>query len=228
MIQEAEGTCLTDVYRRLLADGGWQDWWPGDTPFEVAVGAVLTQNTSWAGVEKAISRLKAAGMLSAQAILEAGPQQLGELIRPSGYFNVKTRRLKELARFLIDAGAPQVTGLPRDDRDRLRRSLLSVNGIGRETADSIMLYALGVPIFVVDAYTRRIFGRMGLIDPKDDYDDVQAFFEAHLERDINIFGDFHAQIVRCAKEYCQTRPMCLKCPLAGTCAYGSANADRGD
>lgn len=228
MIQEAEGTCLTDVYRRLLADGGWQDWWPGDTPFEVAVGAVLTQNTSWAGVEKAISRLKAAGMLSAQAILEAGPQQLGELIRPSGYFNVKTRRLKELARFLIDAGAPQVTGLPRDDRDRLRRSLLSVNGIGRETADSIMLYALGVPIFVVDAYTRRIFGRMGLIDPKDDYDDVQAFFEAHLERDINIFGDFHAQIVRCAKEYCQTRPMCLKCPLTGTCAYGSANADRGD
>jgi len=216
---------LVDIYRRLLADGGSQGWWPGDTPFEIAVGAVLTQNTSWTGVEKAITRLKAAGLLSATAILEADPQILGELIRPSGYFNVKTRRLKELARFLVEAGAPEVTGLP-GDRIRLRRALLSVKGVGRETADSIMLYALGVPIFVIDAYTRRILGRIGLIDPKADYDDIQAFFEARLANDVNLFADFHAQIVRCAKEYCQTRPMCLKCPLAGMCVCGSTNANR--
>ncbi len=212
-----------EIYRILLSDGGWQDWWPGDTPFEIAVGAVLTQNTSWKGVEKAIARLKAADMLSAAAIRDADSKALGEMIRPSGYFNVKTTRLKALAGFLIEAGCPDVTGLDCRDRDRLRRSLLSVRGVGRETADSIMLYALGVPIFVIDAYTRRIFGRIGMLDPAADYDEIRLFFESRLEPDAAVYGDFHAQIVRCAKEYCQSRPICLKCPLAGRCSHGVPN-----
>lgn len=215
---------LTEIYQRLLTDGGLQGWWPGDTPFEIAVGAVLTQNTSWTGVQKAIARLKDAGMLSASAILAADRSGLGEAIRPSGYFNIKSTRLKALAEFLISADAPEVTGLDYADRDELRRNLLTVKGVGRETADSIMLYALGVPIFVVDAYTRRIFGRLGLIDPDADYDVIRAFFESRMAPDPSLFGDFHAQIVRCAKEFCRTRPMCLKCPLRELCPQGRKDA----
>jgi len=208
---------LKDIYTRLLADGGDQHWWPGETPFEVAVGAVLTQNTSWKGVEKAIANLKSAQILSAQGISAAEPAALGELIRPSGYFNVKAVRLKALAEFLLAAAAPGVSEIDRSDAAELRKRLLSVKGIGRETADSIMLYAAGVPIFVIDAYTRRIFGRLGLIDPAADYDSIRAFFEGSLDADLNLFKDFHAQIVRCAKEYCRTRPMCLQCPLQDLC-----------
>ncbi|MBP7381402.1 endonuclease III domain-containing protein [Myxococcota bacterium] len=223
MTSDETGAVIKDIYRRLLADGGWQDWWPGDSPFEIAVGAILTQNTNWKGVEKSIANLKAADKLSAAAILGCDNAVLGELIRPSGYFNVKTARLKSLSAFLTREGAPGVTGLACEDRTTLRQALLSVNGVGRETADSIMLYALGVPIFVVDAYTRRILGRIGLIDPGADYDDIQRLLEAHIDPDSSIYGDYHAQIVRCGKEFCQKRPKCLKCPLLDLCHEGMGN-----
>jgi len=208
---------LDTVYRRLFEARGHQGWWPGETPFEVVVGAVLTQNTAWTNVERAISALKAANALDPHAILAMPVEQLATLIRPAGYYNVKARRLREVVGFICKEAGGQVEALSGQDPLQLRQRLLAIRGVGRETADSILLYALGFPFFVVDAYTRRVFGRLGVIEPEADYDEIRAVFEGALQRDAALFNDYHAQIVAHGKHTCRKVPMCAGCVLADLC-----------
>ncbi len=222
---------LMEVYRRLLAARGHQGWWPGDGPFEVVVGAVLTQNTAWVNVERAIANLRAAGVLDPHRLAALDPDALAALLRPAGYFNVKARRLRAVNEFLLREAGGDVTALGHDhDTGALRARLLRIPGVGRETADSILLYALGRAVFVVDAYTRRMFGRMGLLDPAMDYDAIRAVFETRLPPDANLFNDYHAQIVIHGKETCRPRPRCGECVTRDLCALGTAGGreDRGE
>ncbi len=223
------GALLMEVYRRLLAARGHQGWWPGDGPFEVVVGAVLTQNTAWTNVERAIANLRAAGVLDPHRLAAIGHDALATLLRPAGYFNVKAHRLRAVNEFLLREAGGDVTALGSDhDTEALRARLLRVPGVGRETADSILLYALGRPVFVVDAYTRRVFGRMGLLAPETDYDVIRAFFETRLPPDADLFNDYHAQVVIHGKETCRPRPRCGECAIRDLCALGTAGsgADR--
>ncbi len=211
-------------YQRLLAAYGPQHWWPANTPFEVMVGAVLTQNTAWMNVERAIANLIAAGRLTCQGILTLPDEALAELIRPAGYFNVKARRLKALCAFLAEQG---VAAQPERLRElaplpELRRRLLAVHGVGEETADSILLYALGLPIFVVDAYTRRIFSRLGLIAGSETYGHIQQGFMAQLPQEVRLFNEYHALIVHLGKSVCRPRPRCGECPLRDICTHPTA------
>jgi len=201
------------VFDLLFKAYGPQHWWPGDTPFEVIAGAILTQNTNWTNVEKAISNLKQEGCLSPEKLHAIRQEELAELVRPSGYFNIKAKRLKSFMAFLFDSFNGELDRMFSLTLARLRHELLLVNGIGPETADSILLYAGRYPVFVVDAYTRRIFSRLGLLDSEHTYHQVQAFFHDHLGEDEGLFNEYHALIVRHAKEYCRTRPLCDNCPL---------------
>ncbi|NWG86259.1 MAG: endonuclease III domain-containing protein [Hydrogenophilaceae bacterium] len=206
-------------FRKLHAHYGPQHWWPGETPFEVMVGAVLTQNTAWTNVEKAIANLKRARALNATALLKLAPAELAELIRPAGYFNVKAKRLQHLCAFLAEQG---VARQPQRLRGKaplpeLRRRLLAVHGVGEETADSILLYALNLPSFVVDAYTRRIFGRLGLIAGDESYHQIQAAFVAGLPKEVALYNEYHALIVQLGKSTCRPRPRCGECPLRRNC-----------
>lgn len=219
---------LMEVYRRLRAARGHQRWWPGDSPFEVVIGAVLTQNTSWRNVEKAIANLKSVGALDPHRILSLEHEALATLLRPAGYFNVKARRVRAICEWLMREAGGDVSALGKGiETSRLRQRLLEVPGVGRETADSILLYALGRPVFVVDAYTRRVFGRMGRVDPTADYDEIRAFFETRLPRSPELFNDYHAQVVVHAKETCRTRPRCGECPIRDLCARGQLEAPFG-
>ncbi|HEX8979424.1 MAG TPA: endonuclease III domain-containing protein [Parasulfuritortus sp.] len=206
-------------YERLSAHYGAQHWWPGETPFEVMVGAILTQNTAWSNVEKAIANLKSAGVLHCPALLTLPDPELADLIRPAGFFNVKTARLKALCRFLAERGvAEQPEALvAQGGTATLRHDLLAVHGIGEETADSILLYALGLPSFVVDAYTRRIFGRLGLLRGGESYRDIQRQFASRLPEDVQLYNEYHALIVQLAKLHCRPRPRCAGCPLHSIC-----------
>lgn len=209
-------------YHRLLAAYGPQHWWPGETAFEVMVGAILTQNTAWANVERAMANLKAAGRLTCRDLLALPDDALAELIRPAGYFNVKARRLKALCAFLADQG---VCAAPERLRDlgplpELRRRLLTVHGVGEETADSILLYALRLPVFVVDAYTRRIFSRLGLIPADASYGEIQQTFQRHLQADVALYNEYHALIVHLGKSVCRPKPRCEQCPLRERCPGG--------
>ncbi len=208
------------AYRLLFEAYGPQHWWPGETPVEVMVGAVLTQNTAWINVEKAIVNLKSADALSVRGILALPDAALAERIRPAGYFNVKTRRLKALCGFLEAQGvADQPERLGRlAPLPELRQRLLAVHGVGEETADSILLYALGLPSFVVDAYTRRIFGRLGMLAGGEGYGQIQRAFEVHVPREAPLYNEYHALIVQLGKAICRPRPRCGECPLAGVCA----------
>jgi endonuclease III related protein len=206
-----------EVYEALLAAYGPQRWWPGDTPFEVCVGAILTQSTSWSNVEKAIGNLKGAGMLSPAGLRKAEKGRLAGLVRPSLYYNAKARKLKEFIRFLDCGYRGRVAGMRRKPMPKLREELLAVWGIGPETADSILLYALDMPSFVVDAYTRRIFGRLGLTGRDAGYDELKDFFESRLQEDVELYNEFHALIVRHGKDTCRTKPKCAVCCLAGMC-----------
>jgi endonuclease-3 related protein len=209
----------TQTYHLLLAHFGPQHWWPGETPFEVMVGAVLTQNTAWSNVERAIANLKAAGALSAPAILALADAELATLIRPAGYFNVKTRRLKALCAFLDQAGVaaePRALG-DTGSLSELRHRLLAVHGVGEETADSILLYALELPSFVVDAYTRRIFTRLGLIAGDESYARIRQQFMARLPAKRALYNEYHALIVALGKDLCRPRPRCDACPLRRRC-----------
>ncbi len=181
------------------------------------VGAVLTQNTAWTNVEKAIARLKAAKVLSPEAIVSLEPAGLAELIRPSGYFNVKARRLQSLCHFLLESGGE--TELQRLPTDELRVLLLAVHGVGPETADDILLYAFNRPVFVVDAYTRRIATRVGLLQGNEDYETVRASFEQGLGADAQLFNELHALIVLHAKQHCRKAPECGGCPLGDGCRH---------
>lgn len=211
---KSEQKLLLEIYRRLLAHFGHRHWWPARTPFEVMVGAILTQNTAWANVEKAIANLRAARALTPRALAAVPPAKLREFIRPSGYFNQKEKKLRAfLDYFLAPPYRGSVARLRRAEAGRVRAELLAVWGIGPETADSILLYALGRPVFVVDAYTRRVFGRLGLTDPAAEYDELQAYFTVQLPADTQLYNDFHAQVVELGARYCKARPDCAGCPL---------------
>ncbi len=207
------------VYHLLDAAYGPQHWWPGETPFEVMVGAILTQNTAWTNVEQAIANLKQAGWLTPQAVVTVERDALAQCLRPSGYFNVKAERLVHFCEWLLDQGG--LTSLCRWSTDRLRAGLLGVKGIGPETADAILLYAFQRPVFVIDAYTRRIFSRLGLLDAHAGYESLRHHFEQTLGPDIPRFNQYHALIVRHAKVACRSRPHCADCALSVKCRkYG--------
>lgn len=212
-----EDRLLMTVYQRWLASNGPQHWWPAQSPFEVVVGAVLTQNTAWTNVERAIANLRAANVLDPRALWAMPHDRLAELIRPAGYFNVKASRLRHAVEWVLDAGHGSLAGLAPWDTDALRSTLLAVHGIGPETADSILLYALNRPVFVIDAYTRRIFGRIGAIDPKSRYETLRHHFETRIPRDVSLYNDYHAQVVLHAKHWCRVRPVCIHCVLRDCC-----------
>jgi len=207
---------LTSYYEAMLAAFGPQGWWPARTRFEVIVGAILTQNTAWTNVERAIKELKAAGLLRPEAMHKATLAQIARRIRSAGYFNVKARRIKNFTDHLFERHGGSLNRLFKADSAALRATLLGVNGIGPETADSISLYAALRPEFVVDAYTRRIFSRHGLVRDGAGYDEVKALFTGRLPRDAALFNEYHALIVVTAKEFCKSRkPVCEACPLKG-------------
>ncbi len=214
MMSKQIRTTLLTMHRRLSEHFGPLHWWPGDTPFEIAVGAILTQNTNWSNVERAIANLKEERLLSPKALYAAPQKRLARLIRPSGYYNVKAGRLRCFLEFLFDDFGGSLEKMFRTPPDELRERLLAVKGIGPETADSILLYAGGKPVFVVDAYTRRVLSRYGLVRDKADYEEIRRFFEENLPRDVRLFNEFHAQFVNLGKHYCKPKPRCEGCPLA--------------
>src|SRR4030042_431973 len=204
---------LTEIYQLLFDRFGPQDWWPGETAFEIITGAILTQNTNWANVEKAIANLKSANLLTAEKLYHLDVSKLAELIRPAGYYNIKAKRLKSFLSWLFRNYDGRLANLENLDTDRLRAGLLAVKGIGRETADSILLYAFGRLAFVVDAYTARVAVRHRLIDPEADYEQLRELFQSNLPQDVHIFNEYHALLVRLGKEFCRPNAMCPLCPL---------------
>ena len=212
-ISGAQRFMLQLVYDRLFDTYGHQHWWPGETPFEVCVGAILTQNTNWGNVEKAIVNLKGAGKLSVSGIAGLEPSALAELIRPAGYYNLKALRLQNFVRFLVEQYNGSLDSLFSNPWQQTRIELLNVKGIGPETADSILLYAGEKPNFVVDAYTRRIFSRLGMVPDDISYDQLRAFFMDQLPADTALFNEFHALIVIHCKQACRTKPLCSNCCL---------------
>jgi endonuclease-3 related protein len=208
---------LRKVYDRLRNRFGPARWWPGESPFEVCLGAILTQNTSWTNVERALEVLRRRRLLSFAKMQGLSPSRLAPLIRSSGYYNVKARRVRAFLDFLGREYGGRAEAMAREETDALRAKLLAVDGIGRETADSIVLYAAGQPLFVVDGYTRRIFARLGLLGGTESYDVVQRFFMDRLPPNTPLYNDFHAQIVRLGKDVCRPRPRCSACPLETLC-----------
>ncbi|MGR3294329.1 MAG: endonuclease III domain-containing protein [Candidatus Scalindua sp.] len=204
---------LTEIYDSLFKSFGKQYWWPGDTGFEVVIGAILTQNTNWTNVEKAIKNLKTAKVFTPKKLHEIDIEKLAELIKPSGYFNVKAKRLKHFIEWLFFNYNGSLSKLFKLDYASLREQLLSVNGIGRETADSIILYAAEKPTFVVDAYTKRMLVRHDLITEDYDYDAIKAVFEDNIPHDVSLYNEYHALIVMVGKYYCKPKMQCEECPL---------------
>ncbi|HSW63004.1 MAG TPA: hypothetical protein VLH56_06830 [Dissulfurispiraceae bacterium] len=201
------------LYKALLHAFGPQNWWPGDTPFEIAIGAILTQNTNWSNVEKAIVKMKLAKMVNAKALHDLPHGDLAELIRPAGYFNVKAKRVKAFVAYLASAYDGSMAKMKKQRLDELRPELLAVNGIGPETADSILLYALEKPVFVIDAYTKRVLSRHGVLPYEKSYDEFQGLFHKHLPHEAGLFNEYHALFVRIGKEFCKPAPRCSVCPL---------------
>jgi endonuclease-3 related protein len=205
---------LEEIFNRLYTVFGPQYWWPADSVFEIMVGAILTQNTNWSNVEKAILILKGKKLLSAPKLYRLPQKQLAGLIRSAGYYNVKAARLKSFLKFFFDCYAAKIKLMGAQDLQILRRQLLTVKGIGPETADSILLYALSKPVFVVDAYTKRILSRHGLINSEADYYQLQGIFMRNLKNDVQLFGEYHALLVKLGKDYCRKQnPKCEICPL---------------
>jgi endonuclease-3 related protein len=211
---------LLDVFERMLGRYGPQHWWPGDTWFEMMVGAVLTQSAAWGNVEKAISNLKAADALSPEAIRAIDEPELARLIYPSGYYNAKARKLKALALFIGREYADDVESMRQSDMEALREELLGVHGIGKETADDILLYALDKPSFVIDSYTRRIFSRLHLAPEHGPYSAYRSIFTDNLPASVELFGEYHALIVSHCKDVCRKRPVCEGCCLLEICPTG--------
>ena len=220
---------LLEIYHRLYAAYGPQHWWPGEGPFEVIVGAILTQQVGWRNVELAIAGLKTAGLMDPESLARAPLEQIAQIIRPTGYYNQKAKKLKAFLDFLdvrYNADLNKLFSLPVD---KLREELLSVRGIGEETADSIILYAAEKPSFVVDAYTRRILTRLGVINGEESYGEIRELFMKNLPEDVPLYNEYHALLVRHGKERCLKRnPRCAGCPLADMCrASTEARAGRG-
>jgi endonuclease-3 related protein len=216
---------LRDVYERLYHAFGPQHWWPGQSPFEVMVGAVLVQNTAWKNVERAIDNLREADLLEPHALAAVPEAELAELIRPAGYYRLKTRRLKNLLDFLIEEYDGSLDEMFASGADALRPQLLAVNGVGPETADSILLYACQLPVFVVDAYTARVLKRHGWIEPEADYHAIQDYFAAHLEEDVVLYNEYHALLVRVGHLHCRKTPKCDECPLREMLPEGGPQED---
>jgi len=207
---------LLDLYSRLYKAFGPRHWWPGDSPFEVAIGAILTQNTAWRNVRKAIGNLKAAGLLSPDALYDLPVQDVAAVIRPAGYYNVKARRLKNFVEFLFLENGGDLECLLTEALDTLRNKLLSIKGVGPETADSILLYAGNRPTFVVDTYTKRILFRHKLMPQEASYDEVRSFFMDCLAPDAAMFNEYHALLVHLGHTFCSKRkPKCTACPARG-------------
>lgn len=217
MDNQVVGQMLLDVYRRLMDCYGPQRWWPAEGPFEMMVGAILTQSAAWRNVEKAIANLKAARALSPKALRRLSLPQLAVIIRPSGYYNAKALKLKTLAQWLGEFCGNNLELLPASDTNYLREQLLSLHGVGPETADSIILYAAGKPVFVIDAYTRRIADRLGLAPAINRYTAYQALFMDNLPADSELFQEYHALLVRLAKKACRRSPLCRECCLGSIC-----------
>lgn len=216
--QEGHMNEVIRVYRALLDRYGPREWWPADTPFEVMVGAILTQRTSWANVELAIRNLKDSGLLDAKRLASARPRKVMELVRPSGFYRQKAERVMNIARH-FGSNYSSLDLFFEKPVPELRSELLELDGIGKETADSIILYAGEKPIFVVDAYTRRLCERLGLEVDTTSYDRIQSFFQGNLPEDVELFKEFHALIVHHCKERCRTNPYCEGCPLVRKCAF---------
>lgn len=205
---------LLKIYQNLYDYFGPLHWWPGDTPWEIVVGAVLTQNTNWNNVVKAIHNLKRENLMHPYALYQIEESKLAYLIKPSGYYNIKARRLKNLVNFVFDEYQCSEALMFEEEGEILRKKLLAIKGIGPETADSILLYAGNKPFFVVDAYTRRIFSRHKLIPKGATYKQIQDFFTQNLNHEVNLFNEFHAQIVMLGKTVCKNnQPNCVVCPL---------------
>ncbi|MFH1626222.1 MAG: endonuclease III domain-containing protein [Pseudomonadota bacterium] len=201
------------IYQELYDSFGPRKWWPGDTSFEVIVGAILTQNTSWANVEKAIDRLKKGELLDPEGLYRIEEPMLAEAIRPSGYYNVKARRLKKFVDFLFEEYGGDLSLMLSEDVEPLREKLLGINGIGPETADSILLYAGGKLIFVVDAYTKRVFSRHNFVPVTTTYHEIQDLFMKNLPEDVELYNEYHALIVYLGKNLCKRKPNCPDCPI---------------
>ncbi|MGE0454420.1 MAG: endonuclease III domain-containing protein [Vicinamibacteria bacterium] len=218
-VSRARSRFLLAVHAGLRSACGELGWWPAETKFEICVGALLTQNTAWTNVERTLGQLRARGLLSFAALDRLSALQLAPLLRSAGTFNVKARRLRALLDFLGSHFDGRVERMAAEPADALRAKLLCVKGVGPETADAIALYAAGAPLFVVDAYTRRLFTRLGLLSGRESYAQIQALFHAHLPRDARLFADYHALIVEHAKAVCRKRPRCGECVLRRRCAF---------
>ncbi|MPZ22122.1 MAG: hypothetical protein GEU28_00930 [Dehalococcoidia bacterium] len=212
---------LQEIFDRLLARYGPQDWWPGDSPLEVAVGAILTQSASWVNVDRALRNLETAGILSVRGLREVPEAALARLVFPAGYFNAKARKIKAFIAMLDAHFEGRMENLARASGDELRRILLTTHGVGPETADAIVLYAAGQPTFVIDAYTRRIFGRLNLVPAVDTYEAWRGMMMAGLRTDAELFNEYHALLVRHGKDVCRkSTPICDACPLLDLCPAG--------
>ena len=219
MVGEQVGRYLKEIYQRLLARYGWQHWWPADEPFEVMVGAILTQRTAWRNAEKAIDGLRAAGALSPGAMRRMPLTELAQTIRSCGYYNAKALKLRSLADWLDNDYGDDLDRAFASGAGELCHKLLSVRGIGPETADSIILYAAAKPIFVIDAYTRRIINRLGLTPADNSYAAYQQLFMSHLPVDTGLFNEYHALLVHLGKDACRRKPLCRRCCLKDICRF---------
>jgi len=206
---------INKIYELLAKQYNNDNWWKADSVDEVIIGAILTQNTNWKNVEKAIAVLKEKGLCSLAGITKTKEEDLAEYIKASGFFKVKAKRLKAVADSLY------MINLDKYDNEELRAFLLSIHGIGNETADTIMLYGYNLPSFVIDAYTMRIYSRIGIINKKDKYNQVRQLFMDNISKDIELYKIYHALIVTNAKEACKVKPLCTKCPLKALCKFGS-------
>ncbi len=217
--RDSQKTRIEYIFGLLYRRFGKRNWWPADSPFEVIAGAILTQNTAWTNVEKAIVNLKRAHMLSPGKLHSQPVSSIAQLIRPSGFYNQKAKRLKLMADYLVMNYEGNINAMCKKETSLLRDDLLSIKGIGKETADSILLYACNKPVFVVDSYTCRVLGRHGLIHEQMGYDEIQQVFMDNLEHKTPLFNEYHALIVELAKNYCRTKPLCEHCPLSGLARY---------
>jgi endonuclease-3 related protein len=219
---------LNDMYQAMFARSGHQKWWPGQTQLEICVGAILTQNTNWTNVEKALANLKQAGLLDVELLHRLDQARLAELIKPAGYFNIKAKRLKNFIARVHEYGGGDLGRFFDRGVSSLREDLLSVNGIGRETADSMILYAAGKATFVVDTYTYRILLRHRIIVREDDYEAIKELMESNLDRDAALWNDYHAQLVMVGKTFCRPSARCEGCPLEAMphdCLAGTVAGD---
>ncbi|ENN95870.1 endonuclease III [Methanocaldococcus villosus KIN24-T80] len=207
------------IYKLLLNHYGYQNWWPAESRYEVVVGVILTQNTSWKNVEKAIKNLKAKNLLDEEKILNISMNELKELIKPAGFYNIKSERLKEITSFIVNNyGSTENMYLSKEPMKVLREKLLNVKGIGKESADSILLYALDRPSFVVDTYTKRLFNRLGILN-SEDYEYIKRIFEENIPKDLKVYKEYHALIVEHCKTVCKKKPKCNKCFLKDICLF---------